>query len=245
MEAYIDVKSFGKTGGINRQRGFAMNTIPMGEMRPIQIRSTDAIVVIDVQPTFMPGGELPVPDGDAVVDPISSVIPKFTIFALTEDSHPPDHISFASQHGKAPYEAIEVSYGTQVLWPDHAVIGSPTHPTHPAIGPGRAQVLVRKGFRRDIDSYSGFFENDKVTATGLDGYLKARGVKRLFLAGLAYDFCVGYTALDARSLGYEVVILGDATRGVGIPIGEGKTTITAMTDNLRAAGVEFASTQDL
>jgi nicotinamidase/pyrazinamidase len=177
----------------------------------------DVLLVIDVQNDFCPGGALAVAGGDAVIDPIHPVASKFGHIVLTQDWHPAGHSSFASAHaGKHPFEQIEVSYGTQTLWPDHCVQGSKGAEFHPALHLPQAELILRKGFRPHIDSYSAFFENDRVTATGLAGYLRERGFTRIFLAGLAYDFCVGYSALDARRLGFDAIILRDACRAIDL-----------------------------
>ena len=174
----------------------------------------DALVVIDIQHDFLPGGSLAVADGDAIIAPVNALARRFANVVLTQDWHPAGHVSFASRHpGAAPFTTVELDYGPQVLWPDHCVIGtrgadSPTNSTFPC--PGRD----RKGFRPAIDSYSGFRENDRTTPTGLAGYLRERGLKRLFLCGLATDFCVAWTAEDGRALGFETVVVEDATRPI-------------------------------
>ena len=179
--------------------------------------TNDALIVIDVQNDFCPGGALAVADGDAVIEPIHHVAAKFEHIVLTQDWHTAGHASFASAHpGKKPFEQIEVSYGMQTLWPDHCVQGSGGAEFHPSLQLTRAELILRKGFRPQIDSYSAFFENDRTTATGLAGYLRERSLTRVFLAGLAYDFCVGYSALDARRLGFEAIILRDACRAIDL-----------------------------
>ena len=177
----------------------------------------DVFIVIDVQNDFCPGGALAVADGDAVIDPIHNLSVKFEHIVLTQDWHTAGHSSFASAHaGKKPFEQIELSYGIQTLWPDHCVQGTWGAEFHPALRLPRAELILRKGFRREIDSYSAFYENDRVTPTGLAGYLRERGLTRVFLAGLAYDFCVGYSALDARRLGFEAIVLRDACRAIDL-----------------------------
>jgi nicotinamidase/pyrazinamidase len=181
----------------------------------MEISSQDALIVVDVQNDFCPGGALAVRDGDAVIEVIHRVAAKFEHIFLTQDWHPPGHCSFASSYpGRAPFETIEVSHGTQTLWPDHCVQGSHGAEFHPALSLRRAELILRKGFRAAIDSYSAFFENDRTTATGLAGYLHERDLQRVFLVGLAYDFCVGYSALDARRLGFPAVIIRDACRAI-------------------------------
>jgi len=183
----------------------------------MRITPNDVLIVIDVQNDFCPGGALAVRDGDAVIAPIHRVAAAFDHVILTQDWHTAGHSSFASAHaGKKPFEQIEVSYGAQTLWPDHCVQGSFGAEFHPALNLTRAELILRKGFRPEIDSYSAFFENDRTTATGLGGYLRERGLTRVFLAGLAYDFCVGYSALDARRLGFEAIILKDACRAIDL-----------------------------
>jgi nicotinamidase/pyrazinamidase len=183
----------------------------------MKITFRDVLLVIDVQNDFCPGGALAVADGDAVINPIHTVASKFSHIVLTQDWHPAGHSSFASAHaGKHPFEQIEVSYGTQTLWPDHCVQGRKGAEFHPALHLPQVEMILRKGFRAHIDSYSAFFENDRVTATGLAGYLRERGFTRVFLAGLAYDFCVGYSALDARRLGFDAIILRDACRAIDL-----------------------------
>jgi nicotinamidase/pyrazinamidase len=183
----------------------------------LQTTLQDVLIVIDVQNDFCPGGALAVADGDAVIEPIHRVAAKFEHIVLTQDWHTAGHASFASAHpGKKPFEQIEVSYGMQTLWPDHCVQGSRGAEFHPSLQLTRAELILRKGFRPQIDSYSAFFENDRKTATGLAGYLRERGMTRVFLAGLAYDFCVGYSALDARRLGFEAFVLRDACRAIDL-----------------------------
>ncbi len=177
----------------------------------------DVLIVIDVQNDFCPGGALTVAHGDAVVEAIHGIAPKFEHIILTQDWHTPGHSSFASSHpGKKPYDQIELSYRRQTLWPDHCIQGTPGAELHPALHLPQAELILRKGFRPHIDSYSAFFENDRVTATGLAGYLRERNLTRVFVAGLAYDFCVGYTALDARRLRLPAVVVRDACRAIDV-----------------------------
>jgi nicotinamidase/pyrazinamidase len=183
----------------------------------MEVTPHDVLLVIDVQNDFCPGGALAVADGDAVLAPLNRVAAVFEHVVLTQDWHTSGHSSFASAHpGKRPFTQIEVSYGTQTLWPDHCVQGSHGAEFHPALRLTRAELILRKGFRPGIDSYSAFFENDRTTATGLGGYLHERGLTRVFLAGLAYDFCVGCSALDARRLGFEAIVLRDACRAIDL-----------------------------
>jgi nicotinamidase/pyrazinamidase len=183
----------------------------------MHIDAHDVLIVIDVQNDFCPGGALPVPHGDEVIVPIHRVAQRFEHLVLTQDWHPPDHSSFASAHpGKKPFEAIERAHGTQTLWPNHCVQGTRGADFHPALQLPQAELILRKGFRPQIDSFSAFFENDRSTPTGLGGYLRERGLNRVFLAGLAYDYCIGYSALDARRLGLQAFVLRDACRAIDL-----------------------------
>jgi len=198
--------------------------------------STGAVlIVIDVQNDFCPGGQLAVAGGDSVIESILAIAPRFEHIILTQDWHPAGHTSFASSHaGKRPYERIELSYGTQTLWPDHCVQGGIGAEFHPALKLPQAELILRKGFRPQIDSYSAFFENDRTTSTGLAGYLRERGLNRVFLAGLAYDFCVGYSALDARRLGFEAIVIRDACRAIDL-----NGSVARMEVEFAQAGVEL------
>jgi nicotinamidase/pyrazinamidase len=183
----------------------------------MQIDSQDVLLVIDVQNDFCPGGALAVADGDAVIDVIHRVAPRFEHIVLTQDWHPAGHSSFASSYGgKKPFEPIVLSYGKQTLWPDHCVQQTHGAEFHPRLQLPQAELILRKGFRPQIDSYSAFFENDRTTPTGLAGYLQERNLTRVFLAGLAYDFCVGYSALDARRVGLPAVVIRDASRTINL-----------------------------
>ncbi|MBO0661129.1 bifunctional nicotinamidase/pyrazinamidase [Jiella sp. MQZ9-1] len=176
----------------------------------------DALVIVDVQTDFCQGGPLAVPDGDAVVPLINRLAPAFPVLAVTQDWHTPAHVSFASSHGKQPFETVELAYGTQILWPDHCIMGTPGAALHPDLYIPNAQMIVRKGFHPEVDSYSAFLEADTTTHTGLAGYLKERGVTRLFVCGLATDYCVGWTAMDGRKAGFEVVVIEDACRAIDL-----------------------------
>jgi len=186
----------------------------------MQLFPTDALLVIDMQRDFLPpvdgiGGALEVQGGDAVIPGINDLAQQFDHVILTQDWHPRGHISFASAHGKRPFtDTIEAPYGTQHLWPDHCIQGSPGAEIHPGIQIPHAELLLRKGFRQHIDSYSAFTENDGVTPTGLAGYLRERGLTRLFFTGVAYDYCVGFSALAAARLGFESIVIEDLTRGI-------------------------------
>ena len=207
---------------------------------------TDILGLVDVQPTFMPGGELAIVGGDEVVPTINGLLQQFPCAFATQDWHPVDHTSFAVQHpGHAPYDVIDMPYGKQVLWPTHAVAGSANAALHADLDQTRIAIVVRKGMHHDIDSYSAFFENDRTTPTGLDGWLRQRGFGRIFLAGLATDFCVAWTAEDARRLDYDVFVIEDACRGIGLPTDSGRTTLDDARNRLKSLGVSFISSADL
>jgi nicotinamidase/pyrazinamidase len=177
----------------------------------------DVLLVVDVQNDFCPGGALPVPRGDEIVPTINRLAASFAHVVLTQDWHPAGHRSFASSHpGRQPFDTIELDYGTQILWPDHCIQGSAGAKFHPDLNIGNADVVIRKGFRREIDSYSAFFENDRKTPTGLGGYLRERGLTRVFIAGLAFDFCVRFSAEDACRSGFTCVVIEDACRGIDV-----------------------------
>jgi nicotinamidase/pyrazinamidase len=200
---------------------------------------TDALILIDIQNDFCTGGALAVTDGDAVVAPANALAAGFGIVVLTQDWHPAGHQSFASAHaGKRPFDMTELPYGPQVLWPDHCVQGTIGAEFHTGLAPAvqRAQLIVRKGFRPAIDSYSAFFENDRVTPTGLAGALRDRGVRRLFLAGLATDYCVAYSATDAARLGFETFIVEEACRAIDLD-----GSLAAARRDWMAAGVKAAT----
>jgi nicotinamidase/pyrazinamidase len=182
---------------------------------PVQLSDTDVLLAVDVQNDFCAGGALAVPGGEEVVPIISALAQRFAHVVLTQDWHPRGHQSFASAHpGRAPMETIEAPYGPQVLWPDHCVQETRGAAFHPDLSIGRAELVLRKGYRPEIDSYSAFFENDHTTPTGLGGYLRERGFRRVFLAGLAFDFCVFWSAKDAHALGFEALVIEDACRAI-------------------------------
>ncbi|MGC9368586.1 MAG: bifunctional nicotinamidase/pyrazinamidase [Paracoccaceae bacterium] len=182
-------------------------------MRP----ETEALIVVDVQNDFCPGGALAVPGGDEVVPEINALLDDFHLRVFTQDWHPADHSSFASNHpGRKPFEVIDMPYGGQVLWPDHCVQDTEGAAFHPDLDTAKADHVLRKGFRPEIDSYSAFFENDRETETGLDDFLRERGITAVTIVGLATDFCVQYTALDAAKLGYKVTVLEHACRGIDL-----------------------------
>lgn len=207
----------------------------------MQLTAHDVLIVTDVQNDFCSGGALAVPDGDAVIDPIHRIAPRFEHMILTQDWHPPGHSSFAASHpGKQPFEQITLSYGLQTLWPVHCVQGSLGAEFHPALRLPQAELVLRKGFRPLIDSYSAFFENDRSTPTGLAAYLNERGLTRVFFAGLAYDYCVGYSALDARRLGLPAVVLRDACRAIDL-----NGSVAAIDSEFARAGVTVTETSAL
>lgn len=200
----------------------------------ITLQETDALVLIDVQNDFMPRGALAVPEGEAVIPKIDELADRFDRIVLTQDWHPAGHSSFASVHGKSPFETVDMPYGPQILWPDHCVQGSlGAEIALPKRIIDKAQAVIRKGFRRQIDSYSAFFENDHSTPTGLAGFLREQGVTRVVLAGLATDFCVGFSALDARRCGFETALVQEGCRGIA------PDTIAAKMKEMEEAGVVF------
>ncbi|MCZ2104758.1 MAG: bifunctional nicotinamidase/pyrazinamidase [Comamonadaceae bacterium] len=181
------------------------------------MRSDTALLVVDAQYGFMPGGGLPVEGGDAIVPVINRIAPRFANVVLTQDWHPRDHVSFAASHpGRAPFETIRLPYGEQVLWPTHCVQGTHDAALHADLRIDHAQLIVRKGFRRELDSYSAFVEADRRTTTGLAAYLGARGIRALYLCGLATDYCVAWSALDARAAGFEATVVEDACRAIDL-----------------------------
>ncbi|NNL74033.1 MAG: bifunctional nicotinamidase/pyrazinamidase [Silicimonas sp.] len=201
-------------------------------MRP----ANQAILVIDIQNDFCPGGALAVSGGDQIVAPVNALVPEFPVRVFTQDWHPADHLSFASRHdGKAPFTTTEMPYGTQVLWPDHCIIGSDGAAFHPDLDTRPADLIIRKGFRREIDSYSAFFENDHKTPTGLEGYLRTRGVDTVTLVGLATDFCVNFSAVDAARLGFKVTVIESLCRAIDLD-----GSLAAAKDGMSAAGVTLA-----
>jgi len=207
----------------------------------MKIGEHDVLIVTDVQNDFCPGGALAVPDGDAVVARILAVAPTFAHLILTQDWHPAGHASFASSHdGKRPFDAVQLAYGAQTLWPDHCVQGTRGAEFHPALKLPQTELILRKGFRPAIDSYSAFFENDRTTPTGLASYLRERGLRRVFLAGLAYDYCVAFSALDARRMGFETFVLRDACRAIDLD-----GSVAAMEKEFARAAVEIVTSDAL
>ena len=206
----------------------------------MSFRESDLLLVIDVQVDFLPGGALAVPDGDAVIAPVNRLIERAAHVVLTQDWHPAGHVSFASAHaGRAPFETMELPYGTQVLWPDHCVQGSAGAAFHPDLLTDRAGMVVRKGHHPQVDSYSAFMEADRLTRTGLAGALRERGISRVLLCGLALDYCVAWSALDAREAGFEVAVIADATRGIA------RDSSAAAWARMEAAGIGRVSAADL
>jgi nicotinamidase/pyrazinamidase len=201
------------------------------------------LIVVDVQNDFCPGGALAVPKGDEVVPVINRLAARFDNVVLTQDWHPRGHASFASSHpGKKPFETLELAYGKQVLWPDHCVQGTDGAAIHRGIDIPHAQLVIRKGFNPLVDSYSAFMEADGASMTGLDGYLSGRGIKTVYVVGLATDFCVAWTALDARKLGLDAIVIEDACRGIdtqGSLAAAWKTMDTAGVKRVQSSGLEI------
>jgi len=197
-----------------------------------------ALLIVDVQNDFCLGGALEVPDGDEIVPVINELSKQFNVVIQTQDWHPAGHSSFASSHeGKEPFETIEMPYGQQVLWPDHCVQGSPGADFHPDLETTRSQLIIRKGFRKEIDSYSAFYENDDETTTGLTGYLEARGINTIYAVGLATDFCVKWSVVDGVKEGFDVYVVEDAVKGIDI---EGSVD-QAWTEMLNAGAKKVSS----
>jgi len=207
----------------------------------LPVTSADALVVIDVQNDFCPGGALAVAGGDLVVPLVNRLAAEFPVRVFTQDWHPADHMSFAANHpGAAPFSSVEMPYGKQVLWPVHCVQGTRGAEFHPGLDTGAADLFVRKGFRPEIDSYSAFFENDHATPTGLAGYLRDRGVRRVWLTGLATDFCVSWSAIDALGRNFEVVLVEDACRAIDLD-----GSLEAAMRQMRSGGVRIARAGEL
>jgi nicotinamidase/pyrazinamidase len=207
----------------------------------MQTTEHDVLIVVDVQNDFCPGGQLAVSGGDEIIPVIHAAAKHFQHIILTQDWHSPRHASFAHAHpGKQPFQQIHMPYGDQTLWPDHCVQGTQGAEFHPDLRLPQAELILRKGFRPEIDSYSAFFENDRTTATGLAGYLRERQLNRVFLCGLAYDYCVAYSALDARRLGLPVVVLRDACRAIDL-----NGSVAAMEREFASAGVQIIQSSEL
>ena len=200
-----------------------------------------ALIVIDVQNDFCEGGALAVDGGASVVGPINDIMDDYAVRVLTQDWHPAGHSSFASSHAdSAPFEMVEMSYGPQVLWPDHCIIGSEGAAFHPGLDTTKADLIVRKGFRPGIDSYSAFFENDRTTRTGLSGYLTDRGIDTVYVTGLATDFCVYYSAIDAVKEGFSVVLVTDACRHIDLD-----GSLKAAMADMKEKGVKFVTSDEI
>jgi len=203
--------------------------------------ASDALIVVDVQNCFMPGGSLAVNEGDAIVPIINQLAKSFQNVVLTQDWHTPGHTSFASAHpGKKPFESVKLPYGDQILWPDHCVQGTEGAQLHKDLSIPQAQLVIRKGYHQDVDSYSAFIEADGKTKTGLDGYLKGRGIDSVYVCGLATDFCVGWTALDARKLGFRAAVIEDACRGI-----DTQGSLAAAWENMKRVGVRRMQSGDI
>ena len=205
------------------------------------ITTKDVLVVVDMQYDFLPGGSLAVAGGDEIVPLINTLARHFTNVVFTQDWHPADHVSFASQHpGKAPFETIELAYGTQVLWPSHCVWNSHGAALSADLDIPHGQLIIRKGYNRQIDSYSGFQEADRETLTGLAGYLSERDIGRLYVVGLATDFCVGWTAIDGAAAGFDVTVIEDATRAI-----DNAGSLERAWTDMAEAGVERIQSKDI
>lgn len=199
------------------------------------------LIVVDVQNCFVPGGSLAVKEGDVIVPLINRIAKGFENVVMTQDWHTADHVSFASQHnGKKPFEAVKLPYGNQVLWPDHCVQGTEGASLVKDLSIPHAQLVIRKGYHKDVDSYSAFMEADGKTSTGLGGYLKQRGIRRVFVVGLATDFCVAWTAMDARKQGFETYVIEDACRGI-----DAQGSLAKAWSSMKAAGVKRIQSADL
>jgi nicotinamidase/pyrazinamidase len=202
--------------------------------------STDVLVAIDVQNDFCPGGALAANDGDGIVPVINRLSHRFDHFVLSQDWHPADHLSFASQHpGAAPFDTIELAYGPQTLWPDHCVQGTAGADFHRDLDATRAELVLRKGYRRDIDSYSAMYENDRKTPTGLCGYLRERGLSQVFFTGLATDYCVAFSAIDAAAQGFRAYVVLDGCRPIDLA-----GSLAAARARMLEAGVTFLEEAD-
>jgi nicotinamidase/pyrazinamidase len=214
---------------------------PLAWSAPVKPDAKSVLIVVDVQNCFIPGGSLAVQKGDEVVPIINKLAKAFQNVVITQDWHHPQHVSFASQHaGKKPFETVKLPYGTQVLWPDHCVQGTDGAGLHKDLQIPNAQLVIRKGFRQNVDSYSAFVEADAKTPTGLAGYLKARGITTCYVAGLATDFCVAWTALDARKAGFAATVIEDACRGIDLQGSMAKAWAT-----MKTAGVKRVQSSDI
>src|SRR3954465_9166106 len=236
----LERRTFLRSGAL----GLAAAAVPFGSLLAAGKPDTgakSALIVVDVQNCFVPGGTLPVGKGDEVVPIINKLAGSFDNIVVTQDWHTPGHASFASTYaGKKPFETTKLSYGTQVLWPDHCVQGTDDAALNKDLKLPTAQIIIRKGFHKDMDSYSAFDEADHKTATGLAGYLKARGIKTLYITGLATDFCVAWTAMDARKAGFTVYVIEDATRGIDL-----NGSLAAAWKQMTAKGVKRIQSADI
>ncbi|MFL6692248.1 MAG: bifunctional nicotinamidase/pyrazinamidase [Ramlibacter sp.] len=236
----LERRTFLRSGAL----GLAAAVVPLGPLfaagKP-NTGASSALIVVDVQNCFVPGGTLAVGKGDEIVPLINKLATSFDNIVVTQDWHTPGHASFASSHpGKKPFETTKLSYGQQVLWPDHCVQGTEDAALHKDLKLPTAQLIVRKGFHKDMDSYSAFEEADHKSATGLAGYLKQRGIKSVFVTGLATDFCVAWTAMDARKLGFETYVIEDATRGIDL-----NGSLAAAWKQMQAKGVKRIQSADI
>jgi nicotinamidase/pyrazinamidase len=230
------IAGFGAAGAGLVLGGFA----PLLRAAPAKPDAKSALIVVDVQNCFVTGGTLAVKGGEEVVPVINKLAGVFENIVVTQDWHTPGHVSFASAHaGKKPFESTKLAYGNQVLWPDHCVQGTPDASLHQDLALPKAQVIIRKGFHKEMDSYSAIEEADHKTATGLAGYLKARGIKTLYVTGLATDFCVAWTAMDARKAGFETYVIEDATRGIDL-----NGSLAAAWKQMSAKGVKRVQSTD-
>jgi nicotinamidase/pyrazinamidase len=206
-----------------------------------QTGSKDVLIVVDVQNDFCPGGRLAVPKGDEVVPLVNALAQRFENVVLTQDWHPAGHRSFATSHpGRKPFDSVKLPYGEQVLWPDHCVQGGEGAALHKDLSIAHAQLVIRKGWHKEVDSYSAFLEADRKTRTGLDGYLRERGIRRAFVCGLATDFCVAWTALDARKLGLAAFVIEDACRAI-----DNQGSLESAWNKMKKAGVTRAGSGDI
>ena len=218
--------------------GSALHVFAQGKIKP---GVKDALIVVDVQNCFVPGGSLAVGKGDEIVPLVNRLAKSFDNVVMTQDWHTPGHISFASSHpGKKPFEMVKLGYGNQILWPDHCVQGTEGANLHKDLAIPQAQLIIRKGYHKEVDSYSAFIEADGKTKTGLDGYLKGRGISNVYVCGLATDFCVAWTALDARKLGFTAAVIEDACRGI-----DTQGSLASAWDKMKKAGVKRIQSGDI
>jgi len=237
----LDRRRFLMTASALAAAGGAFGAHALAQAAKIKIDATSVLVVVDVQNCFLPGGSLAVGKGEEVIPLINKLGGAFANVVMTQDWHTPGHISFASSHpGKKPFEMVKLPYGDQVLWPDHCVQGTDGAMIHKDIAIPHAQLVIRKGFRKTVDSYSAFREADRKTVTGLAGYLKSRGLRRVFVTGLATDFCVAWTAMDARKEGFETFVIEDACRGI-----DTQGSLAKAWDAMKKAGVKRIQSADL